>query len=219
MYNNVSKKYMTLTADKLIFYKGSLKKSFDRKKIQGIKLTEGYKVSILYGKEVYSLELGELSVEELERVKRILDELNKKGILFYAEDNKTKEVLYLIACIILWGLSIYSAFAAISFEYIFFVMGLVYFIGFLYLKYSLEYSYRILYETNSNYFEIMYGINKIIKIPLSNTQYKIKYDRENHKYLLTKKRKKIISFYNGVIYPLYYKDHLNKMMKIKLDIN
>lgn len=208
-----------LTDDKFIIKKGIIKKTFKRSKIKSIKITEDFKISILYGNNVYSTMIDRINEEELDRIKEIFNVLNKEKILFYSEDNRVKENSYIFICILFWCLSILSGFMMVSLQYILFVIGLGYFIGFLYLRCTLQCSYKVLYKANTNQFTIKYGINKQMDIFLNDEQYKIKYDREKHKYLLRKNNEKIISFYNGVIYPLYYKDHLNKMMKVKLDID
>ena len=219
IFNKEEGSKIILTDHKLIIKKGIIKKTFKRRKIKSIKITEDFKISILYGNNIYSIIIDRINEEELQGIKEIFDVLNKEKILFHSEDNRVKEKSYIFICILFWGLSILSGFKMISLQYILFVIGLGYFIGFLYIKLTLQYSYKVLYKANTNEFIIKYGINKQMKIFLNDEQYKIKYDREKHKYLLRKNNKKIISFYNGVIYPLYYKDHLNKMMKEKLDID
>ena len=219
IFNKEEGSKIILTDHKLIIKKGIIKKTFKRRKIKSIKITEDFKISILYGNNIYSIIIDRINEEELQRIKEIFDVLNKEKILFYSEDNRVKEKSYIFICILFWGLSILSGFKMISLQYILFVIGLGYFIGFLYIKLTLQYSYKVLYKANTNEFIIKYGINKQMKIFLNDEQYKIKYDREKHKYLLRKNNKKIICFYNGVIYPFYYKDHLNKMMKEKLDID
>lgn len=208
-----------LTDEALIIKKGIIKKKFKRSKIKSIKITEDFRISILYGNKVYSTIVNQINEEEFEKVKGIFNILNQEKILFYSEDNRVKKKSYILIAILFWCLSILSGFVMVSLQYILFVIGLGYFIGFLYLKCALQCSYQVLYKANTNEFIIKYGVNKCMEISLDDEQYKIKYDREKHKYLLRKNNEKIISFYNGVIYPLYYKDHLNKMMKVKLDID
>ena len=219
IFNKEEGSKIILTDDNLIIKKGVIKKTFKRCKIKSIKITEDFKISILYGNNIYSIIMDKINEEELQKIKEIFDVLNKERILFYSEDNNIKKKSYIFMCILFWGLSILSGFMMISLQYILFIIGLGYFIGFLYIKCALQCSYKVLYQANTNEFIIKYGINKQMKIFLDDEEYKIKYDREKHKYLLRKNNKKIISFYNGVIYPLYYKDHLNKMMKEKLDID
>ena len=192
IFNKEEGSKIILTDHKLIIKKGIIKKTFKRRKIKSIKITEDFKISILYGNNIYSIIIDRINEEELQRIKEIFDVLNKEKILFYSEDNRVKEKSYIFTCILFWGLSILSGFKMISLQYILFVIGLGYFIGFLYIKLTLQYSYKVLYKANTNEFIIKYGINKQMKIFLNDEQYKIKYDREKHKYLLRKNNKKII---------------------------
>lgn len=213
------KSSIVLTNDYLVITKGIFKRKFKRDKIRSIKITGDNRISILYGDVVYSIILDNIYEENFISIKEIFNLLNSEQILFYSEDNRIKEFIYLSVCIMFWILSIISVFFMTSLTYILFTMGLGYFLGLVYLRVSLQYSYTVLYKVNNSKFTIKYGLNKIMAIPLSDDQYKIKYDREKHKYLLRKNNKKILSFYNGVVYPTYYKDHLNNMMKKKLEIN
>ena len=190
IFNKEEGSKIILTDHKLIIKKGIIKKTFKRRKIKSIKITEDFKISILYGNNIYSIIIDRINEEELQRIKEIFDVLNKEKILFYSEDNRVKEKSYIFICILFWGLSILSGFKMISLQYILFVIGLGYFIGFLYIKLTLQYSYKVLYKANTNEFIIKYGINKQMKIFLNDEQYKIKYDREKHKYLLRKNNKK-----------------------------
>ena len=192
IFNKEEGSKIILTDHKLIIKKGIIKKTFKRRKIKSIKITEDFKISILYGNNIYSIIIDRINEEELQKIKEIFDVLNKEKILFYSEDNRVKEKSYIFTCILFWGLSILSGFKMISLQYILFVIGLGYFIGFLYIKLTLQYSYKVLYKANTNEFIIKYGINKQMKIFLNDEQYKIKYDREKHKYLLRKNNKKII---------------------------
>ena len=178
IFNKEEGSKIILTDHKLIIKKGIIKKTFKRRKIKSIKITEDFKISILYGNNIYSIIIDRINEEELQRIKEIFDVLNKEKILFYSEDNRVKEKSYIFICILFWGLSILSGFKMISLQYILFVIGLGYFIGFLYIKLTLQYSYKVLYKANTNEFIIKYGINKQMKIFLNDEQYKIKFAQE-----------------------------------------
>ena len=174
IFNKEEGSKIILTDDNLIIKKGVIKKTFKRCKIKSIKITEDFKISILYGNNIYSIIMDKINEEELQKIKEIFDVLNKERILFYSEDNNIKKKSYIFMCILFWVLSILSGFMMISLQYILFIIGLGYFIGFLYIKCALQCSYKVLYKANTNEFIIKYGINKQMKIFLDDEEYKIK---------------------------------------------
>ena len=139
IFNKEEGSKIILTDYKLIIKKGIIKKTFKRRKIKSIKITEDFKISILYGNNIYSIIIDRINEEELQKIKEIFDVLNKEKILFYSEDNRVKEKSYIFTCILFWGLSILSGFKMISLQYILFVIGLGYFIGFLYVIFLLQF--------------------------------------------------------------------------------
>ena len=118
IFNKEEGSKIILTDHKLIIKKGIIKKTFKRRKIKSIKITEDFKISILYGNNIYSIIIDRINEEELQRIKEIFDVLNKEKILFYSEDNRVKEKSYIFICILFWGLSIFSGFKMISLQYI-----------------------------------------------------------------------------------------------------
>ena len=90
IFNKEEGSKIILTDHKLIIKKGIIKKTFKRRKIKSIKITEDFKISILYGNNIYSIIIDRINEEELQRIKEIFDVLNKEKILFYSEDNRVK---------------------------------------------------------------------------------------------------------------------------------
>ena len=98
IFNKEEGSKIILTDHKLIIKKGIIKKTFKRRKIKSIKITEDFKISILYGNNIYSIIIDRINEEELQRIKEIFDVLNKEKILFYSEDNRVKEKSYIFIC-------------------------------------------------------------------------------------------------------------------------
>ena len=121
IFNKEEGSKIILTDHKLIIKKGIIKKTFKRRKIKSIKITEDFKISILYGNNIYSIIIDRINEEELQRIKEIFDVLNKEKILFYSEDNRVKEKSYIFICILFWGLSIYFICYRIRVFYWFFI--------------------------------------------------------------------------------------------------
>lgn len=214
-YNN--QPVLELKEGKLIVYKKLFYKLFEVNNIKAVKINKKYEISILYNKKVYTISLGEIKTEDLIKLETLINSLNDDKIAFYNENNTLKKKLYIFLCMFFWLMALINTFFEIPCEYALFVVGLGYLIGFLYLQFSKEYSYRIFYQNNCNKFVIFYGINKREDISLNDESYKIKFDSDKHKYLLKKNNKTVLSFNNGILYPAYYRESFNGLIKSKLD--
>ena len=63
IFNKEEGSKIILTDDNLIIKKGVIKKTFKRCKIKSIKITEDFKISILYGNNIYSIIMDKINEE------------------------------------------------------------------------------------------------------------------------------------------------------------
>ena len=72
IFNKEEGSKIILTDDNLIIKKGVIKKTFKRSKIKSIKITEDFKISILYGNNIYSIIMDKINEEDFSILKIII---------------------------------------------------------------------------------------------------------------------------------------------------
>lgn len=208
------KKYIELTQENLIIYKGIIKNTFVLNEVRAVHMDENNILRILYKNRIQVFKLSNIKGEQKILLRELVERLNREDIVFFSNG----QIFPIIICATYFPMILNLLRGSRSIlKYLFIILLALVNIAIITLSYDSKKIF--IYDYVKQVVKLERGFASRKEWICKEDEYKISYNRveRNYKFKATKSRE--ISIPTNIVYPVYYKSVLNELYENNNNIN